>query len=87
MKMDERELPLTGNVLKVIALGLDKRVYEEMKKPDFSVEALTRQLNSEGFKITAQSIRKFIRNTKRAQRELIAKDINTAVEVKKLTMD
>lgn len=76
-----------ANVLKVVELGLQDRVYEEMKKPKFSVEAFTRKINSEGIKITAQSIRKFIKNTKEAQRELISRDINAAAEIKKVAMD
>lgn len=76
-----------GLVLKVVELNLQDRVYEEMKKPKFSVEALTRDLNSEGIVITAQSIRKFIRKTKQAQRELISKDLQAANEIKSLTMD
>ena len=83
----EQEAKLKGNVLKVIQLGLQNRVYEEMKKPRFSVEALTRRLNSEGINITAQSIRKFIRKTKQAQQALIQRDLRTASEIKKLTMD
>jgi hypothetical protein len=75
------------NVLKVIELGLQDRVYNEMKKDGFSAEALTRDLNSEGIEITAQSIRKFIKKTKKAQQELIKKDVNRASEVAKITMD
>jgi len=76
-----------GNILKVIELGIQDRVYGEMKKPKFSVEAITRKFNSEGIQITAQSIRKFIKKTKKAQQELIQKDLNAAAEIKKLTMD
>ena len=76
-----------GNVLKVIELGVQDRVYDAMKKPRFSVEALAREFNTEGTKITAQSIRKFIRKTKEAQKELIARDLNAAHELKKITMD
>ena len=76
-----------GNVLKVIELGVENRVYDAMKKPRFSVEALTRELNTEGIHITAQSIRKFIKKTKKAQQELISRDINAATEYKKLAMD
>ena len=77
----------TGNVLKVIELGLQHRVYDAMKQAKFSVEALTRELNGEGIQITAQSIRKFIKNTKKAQQELISRDINAATEYKQLAMD
>jgi len=76
-----------ANVLKVVELGIQDRIYDEMKKPRFSVEALTRTLNAEGIKITAQSIRKFIKKTKKAQKELIARDINAAAEIKKVAMD
>lgn len=73
--------------MKVVEMGLEQRVYDAMKKPSFSVEALTRELNAEGIQITAQSIRKFIKNTKRAQRELIQQDLSLANEIKSLTMD
>ena len=76
-----------GNVMKVIELGLEDSVYTAMKKPNFSVEALTRQLRGEGINITAQSIRKFIRKTKLAQQELISKDIQVSEQFKQLTMD
>jgi hypothetical protein len=76
-----------GLPLKVIELGIQDKVYEAMMSPSFSVEALTRSLNSQGIIITAQSIRKFIRKTKDAQKELIKTDLNTAYEIKKLTMD
>lgn len=88
MKMaDEISMKGKGNILKVVELGLQDRIYEEMKKPKFSVEAITRQLNDEGHDITAQSIRKFIKKTKKAQQELISKDLSVANQVKDLTMD
>ena len=58
-----------------------------MQKPRFSIEALARTLTGEGISITAASIRKFIRKTKKAQQELIKKDIGVAAEVKELTMN
>jgi len=76
-----------GNVLKVVELGLQNRVYDAMKEPRFSVEALVRTLSDEGISITAQSIRKFIKKTKKAQQELISRDINAATEYKQLAMD
>lgn len=76
-----------SNVLKVVELGLEQRVYDAMKKKGFSVEALTRELNDEGIEITAQSIRKFIKKTKKAQRELIQQDLSLTKEIKELTMD
>lgn len=82
-----QKLNKKGNVLKVVELGIQDKVYEAMKKPKFSVEALTRELNDEGISITAQSIRKFIKNTKKAQQELISKDLNAAAEYKQLAMD
>ena len=75
------------NVLKVVELGLENRVYDAMKKKGFSVEALTREFNDEGIEITAQSIRKFIKKTKKAQRELIQQDLSLAKEIKELTLD
>ena len=76
-----------GNVLKVVELGLENRVFDEMKKSKFSVEKVTRELNDEGIKITAQSIRKFIKQSKVAQKKIIAQDLQAAEEFKKLTMD
>lgn len=76
-----------GILLKVVELGLEPRIYEEMKKPSFSAEAITRQLNNEGIKITAQSIRKFIKQTKKAQSELISKDLRASDEYRQLTMN
>jgi len=76
-----------NNILKVIRLELEDRVYNEMKKKDFSVEALTREINAEGTNISAQSIRKFIKNTKQAQHELIQKDMRFSKEIMKTAMD
>lgn len=76
-----------GNVLKVIELGVENKVYEAMKKPGFSVEALTRQLQNEGIDITSQSIRKFINKTKTAQQELIKQDLKASGEIMQLAMD
>lgn len=76
-----------ANVMKVVELGLEQRVYNAMKQKGFSVEALTREFNDEGIQITAQSIRKFIKNTKKAQRELVSQDLSLASEIKELTMD
>jgi len=76
-----------GNVMKIVELGLDNRVYNEMKKPGFSAEALARELTIEGIPITAQSIRKFIKNTKTAQQKIIQQDLQVAEQVKALTID
>jgi hypothetical protein len=76
-----------GLSLKVVELGIQDKVYEAMMKPNFSVEGLTRELNSQGIVITSQSIRKFIKKTKDAQKELIKTDLNSANEIKKLTID
>ena len=76
-----------GNTLKVISMGLDKRLFTEMKNPAFNVQSITRVLNEEGHKITAQSIRKFIKKTKKAQQELIQTDIKAAEQYMQITMD
>jgi len=76
-----------GNILKVVELGIQDKVYEAMKKPGFSAESLTRNLNTEGIKITAQSIRKFIKKTQKAQQTLIQTDLRASTEVAKITMD
>ena len=75
------------NVLKIIRMNLQNRVYEAMKRPNFSAESLCREFNAEGLQITAQSIRKFIKNTKQAQRELIQKDVRMSTEIMKIAMD
>ena len=75
------------NILKVVELGIQDKVYNALKKPNYSAEALSRDLSIEGVKITAQSIRKFVKKTKKAQRELISKDLRASSELIKLTMD
>jgi hypothetical protein len=76
-----------GNVLKIVQLGLQNKVYDAMKSPGFSVEGLTRQFQNEGIDITAQSIRKFIKKTKEAQKELIKQDLKASNEIMQLAMD
>jgi len=76
-----------GNVLKVIELGLDNRVFEEMKKEGFSAEGLSRTLKAEGKEISSHSIRKFIKKSKKAQQELIQKDLHAAELLKSQIMD
>lgn len=83
----EQPKKLKGNILKIVELGLQSRVYDEMKKPAFSINKLREQFIKEGFNITNQSISKFIRQTKAAQRELIAKDFQTNQQLKEITMD
>jgi len=76
-----------GNVLKIVSLGLEPRVYDAMKKPDFSAEKLAREFRSEGVEISAPSVRKFIKKTQKAQQELIAKDVRASTEIMKTAMD
>jgi len=83
----ETEIVANSNILKVTQLGLDERVFSEMKKKGFSAEALARQLNTEGINITAQSIRKFIKKSKKAQQTIIATDLHAMEEYKKTTLD
>ena len=75
-----------GNTQKVIQLGIQNKVYDALKN-NVSVEKLTRQLNDKGIKITAQSIRKFIKTSKAAQRQVIQTDLREATEYKKMAMD
>lgn len=75
------------NVLKIVEMGLEDKVYEAMRKPGFSAEALAREFTAEGHAITAQSIRKFIKKTKKAQQEIIQKDIRVSNELVKTAMD
>jgi len=83
----ETEIVANSNILKVTQLGLDERVFSEMKKKGFSAEALARQLNTEGINITAQSIRKFVKKSKKAQQTIIATDLHAMEEYKKTTLD
>ncbi len=76
--MENTDLGTKGTPLKVVELGIANRIYEEMKKPTFNVAGITRVLNSEGVKITAQSIRKFIAKTRTAQQKLIKRDLAAA---------
>jgi hypothetical protein len=76
-----------GNVLKVVEMGLQNKVYDAMKKPGFSVEGLARQLQNEGVDITPQSIRKFIKKSKDAQKEIIQQDMKMSSELSQLAMD
>ena len=75
------------NVLKIVELKLENDVYEAMRKPGFSAEALAREFTAKGHKITAQSIRKFIKKTKRAQQEIIQTDMRVSNELVKTAMD
>ena len=85
--MKKKRTNTKGNIMKVVELGLEQRVFDEMRKPKFSVEAFCRQLADEGIKITPQSVRKFIRKTKNAQQILAQQDLSVAREVKELTMN
>jgi len=76
-----------GNVLKIVEKGLEHRVFDAMKKPKFSAEQLAREFIGEGINITAQSIRKFIKKSKKAQQELIAKDLQVSEQFKKTILD
>ena len=84
---EKRRSTKNHHVLKVVELGLEERVYDEMRKTSFSVEAFCRQLKSEGIDISPQSVRKFIRKTKQTQQILAQQDLRVAREVKKLTMN
>lgn len=75
------------NILKIVELGLENQVYEAMRKPGFSAEALAREFTVDGHAITAQSIRKFIKKTKKAQQEIIQKDMRVSSELVKTAMD
>lgn len=81
--------PLTpkGNVLKIVELGLENRVFEAMKKPGFNVLSFTKQLNAEGIDISQASVRKFIMKSKEAQRELISKDLQALDQYKQTIVD
>lgn len=86
---DKKEIDpsITSNVMKVITLGLQDEVIKAMAQPGFSAEALSRKFTAEGKKISAQSIRKFIKKNKEAQKALVRKDKETAREVKRITLD
>ena len=76
-----------GNVLKVIELGLQDKIYEALKLPGFSAKNLAEEFTLDGKPITAQSIRKFVKKSRDAQQAIIASDMRVANEVIKLTMD
>lgn len=75
------------NIMRVVELGLQTRVLEAMKEPGFSPNKLSATLQKENIDLSAHSIRKFIKNTKEAQRELISRDLHQANELVKITMD
>ena len=86
--MEEPTYELTkGPPMKVVQLGLESRVYAAMKTPRFSIKGLVRELASEGIKITAPAIGRFIKKTHKAQRELISSDLRAAEEYRQLTMN
>lgn len=76
-----------GNVLKVVQLGLQNRVYDAMKQSGFSAEKLAQEFRNEGFDITPQSLRKFIRKTKDAQKEIMRQDSRVHNEITQLAMN
>jgi len=75
------------NILKIVELGLENKVFEAMRKPGFSAEAMARELTADGHSITAQSVRKFIKKSTQAQQEIIRKDLKVSTELVKTAMD
>ena len=67
-----------SHTMKVVQLGLEKRIIKDSLKKGFSAEALAIKLAEEGTPIGAHSIRKFIKKSSKARQELISKDINAA---------
>ena len=76
-----------GNTMKVIALGLDKRVLQEMMKPGFSAEGMSSQFKEENINISPQSIRKFIKKSKGAQQKFVMQELDMAKQLTKTYMD
>jgi len=76
-----------GPVMKVVAMGIEKEVLDALKQPNFSAESLARKLSSQGKKISAQSIRKYVKKVKKAQQAIIQHDAETVKAVRQLTMD
>ena len=72
--------------MKVVELGLDKRLFEEMSKPDYSTERFVRELKKEGIHITSQSVRKFIKKSRDAQQRLASQDLAVSKQIKELTL-
>jgi hypothetical protein len=72
---------------KVIELGLQDRVFEEMKKPDFTVTNLAKQLQDEGYDISEISLRRFINKSKDLQKQYIKNDIREASKFKDIAID
>jgi len=58
-----------------------------LKEPGFSPNKLEEIFKTEGIDCSAHSIRKFVKKSKDAQRELIASDLKQANEIVKITMD
>lgn len=75
------------NTMRVVELGLQSRILSEMKEPGFSPNKLSNILKGENIDLSGHSIRKFIKKSKDAQRELIASDMKQANEIVKITMD
>ena len=77
---------MSKNVQKVVRLGLQDRVFQALKDK-MSIEHLTKEFTEEGINITAQSIRKFIKSSQTAQKEMIKKDLSEAADYKRMIMD
>ena len=87
MTQEKKEYKRGAHIMKIVQLGLQDKVYNAMKKEDFSLKKLSEDFKKEGHDITVQSIAKFIKKTKQAQRELISKDLKASHQIQKLTMD
>jgi ppGpp synthetase/RelA/SpoT-type nucleotidyltranferase len=75
-----------GPSLKIVKLGLEKRIINFMKQGK-SVKAMADKLNKEGVEITPQSISKFIVQSKQEQANVIKSDVAVSTEFKKMYLD
>jgi len=79
-------LGITGPEMKVTQLGLEKEVIKLLSKK-VSVAKMERIFKDKGIKITSQSIRKFIKDSKQKQTNLIKQDVGEMTEYKKMYLD
>ena len=71
---------------RVKVLGLENKVFEGIKDGK-SVEAMSREFNNKGFTISTQAIRKFLANSKDAQRKLIQSDMKEMKKISNMYLD
>jgi len=81
------DLRKTRQNSKIAKFGLQDRLFNEIKKPGFSVAQLTTQFKKEGFDISELAIRRFIHKNKHVQNDLIKQTLHEAASFKELAID